>query len=99
MAEIEINNKRGIIFGIKPSGSVYFITNNKEHIWIENAKKIGEDPISKDIIIRSAKHYTLKGYNTIYRNIEAKYGYVKVMWLGLEYFKNKKCLAFDFSLY
>lgn len=55
----------GIVFIQTNNGQYYYINENREFIRIEDIKLLTTDKIYKDIIIRTAKQYTYRGYNIL----------------------------------
>lgn len=56
-------HRKGIIFYKTKDNIYYYINFNREHIMLD--EKMINDPIYKDIIIKTAKQYTIKGYNML----------------------------------
>ena len=64
-------NKKGIIFYKTKDNIYYYINFNREHIILD--KKMINDPIYKNIIIKTAKQYTRKGYNMLCNKLFAEH--------------------------
>lgn len=80
-------NKKGIIFYKTKDNIYYYINFNREHIMLD--KKMINDPIYKDIIIKTAKQYTIKGYNMLWKKLFAEHKAILVYHYITENFINK----------
>ena len=80
-------NKKGIIFYKTKDNIYYYINFNREHIIFD--KKMINDPICKDIIIKTAKQYTIKGYNMLCNKLFAEHKAIHIYHYITENFINK----------
>lgn len=80
-------NKKGIIFYKTKDNIYYYINFNREHIMLD--KKMINDPIYKDIIIKTAKQYTIKGYNMLCNKLFAEHKAIHIYHYIAENFINK----------
>lgn len=80
-------SKKGIIFYKTKNNIYYYINFNREHIMFD--KKMINDPICKDIIIKTAKQYTIKGYNMLCNKLFAEHKAIHIYHYITENFINK----------
>ena len=79
--------RKGIIFYKTKDNIYYYINFNREHIMLD--KKMINDPIYKDIIIKTAKQYTIKGYNKKKKKLFAEHKAIHIYHYITENFINK----------
>lgn len=91
-----MKKEKGIVFYKDKNGNYYYINQYRMHVYIENIILIDTDWIYKDIIRRTAKLYTFKGYNIISNNLFIKNNAIQTNWISLrEFNKEKKSIAHE----
>lgn len=83
-------SKKGIILYKTKDNIYYYINFNREHIMFD--KKMVNDPIYKDIIVKTAKQYTEKGYNMLCNKLFAEHKAVHIYYYMIDDLMNKNCI-------
>lgn len=83
-------SKKGIIFYKTKDNIYYYINFNREHIMFD--KSMINDPIYKDIMIKTARHYTKRGYDIICKKLFSEYNAIHTYHYIIDYFINKDCI-------
>ena len=93
----------GIVFIQTNSGSYYYINEKRDFIWIEDIRLLSTDKVFKDIVIKTAKRYTHRGYNILCNKLHKISSYpinnehVKnTWWFETNYFTKKEYHNLDF---
>lgn len=91
-----MKKEKGIVFYKDKNGNYYYINQYRMQVYIENIIIIDTDWIYKDVIRRTAKFYTFKGYNIISNNLFIKNNAIQTNWISLrEFNKEKKSIAHE----
>ena len=90
------NSNKGFVFYKNSKGNWYYINTNREHIFIENPSLLNfnKDLIYKDIINKTAKEYTYRGYSKIRNGLFFNFDAVQTMWVTIKSFNNEYELHF-----
>ena len=91
-----MKKEKGIVFYKDKNGNYYYINQYRMQVYIENIILIDTDWIYKDVIRRTTKLYTFKGYNIISNNLFIKNNAIQTNWISLrEFNKEKKSIAHE----
>lgn len=91
-------SKKGIVIYCVGRKSYYYINAEGTHVWIENIKLIDTDPAYKDIITKTAKLYTERGFRC---SVEPKLFLDKnasmAAWISLDDFTRSKAVSLSIA--
>lgn len=80
------NKEKGIVVYVNANDMVYYITNSRETIYTQWHANDVVDDICKDIIVRTAKQYTIRGYNQICNKLYLEKGAKATSWISIDRF-------------